>query len=97
MSGRVLLCVNIVRALTVKLLKIITFSNLKSYFIYFNNSLYNYPNIKASKSFSFSFKYSFLFMFSYFITFCLKYSFLWKTLSMWETKKILFVTNNSQL
>ena len=29
-------------------LKILTFSNSKSYFIYFNTSLYNTPNIKGS-------------------------------------------------
>ena len=91
----------ILRALTVKLLKIIVFNNSKNYFIYFNNLLYNTPNIKASKIFSFSFKYSFLllflFLFSCFITFHLKYSFLWERLSVWETNKIQFAANNSQL
>ena len=38
----------LVRAFTVRKLKIITFSNLKSNFIYFNNLLYKTPNIKAT-------------------------------------------------
>ena len=86
------------RTRTVKLLNIITFSHSKSYFIYFNNSLYNTTNTKASKIFRFSFKYSFLLLFlflfscfiTFFITFHLKYSFPWERLSVWETNKILF-------
>ena len=51
------------RTLTVKLLNIITFSNSKSYFIYFNNSLYTTTNTKASKIFRFSFKYIYFLLF----------------------------------
>ena len=40
-------------------LKYIAFSNSKSYFIYFNISLYNTPNINDSIFFTISFKYNF--------------------------------------
>ena len=36
-----------VKAFTVVVLKILTFSISKSYFIYFTNSLYNTPDIKC--------------------------------------------------
>ena len=36
------------RAFTTKFLKNIAFSNSKTYFIYFNNSFYNTPNIKGT-------------------------------------------------
>ena len=62
-------------------LKFLGFSNLKNYFIYFNTSLYNSPNINGSIFFITSFKYSF-FILSFFLYF---YSFFLSllNLSMW--------------
>ena len=53
------------RASTLLVLKNLTFNNSKNYFIYFNNTFYNTPNINGSIFFSNLFKYSFFFSFFY--------------------------------
>ena len=46
---------SIVKAFTSRMLKFFAFNNSKHYFIYFNTSLYNIPNIKSSIFFTNSF------------------------------------------
>ena len=59
----------LLRAFTSRVLKILAFNILKSYFITFNISLYNTLNIKTYISFTTSFKYYFFIIFYYFFVF----------------------------